>query len=101
MPGPRLGRSLGPEDVTWSTGADTFRGTQAMAEIFDEGLWALQPSLTIVDLLVDQDRAAAQMLEILTVEGQQQRFMIACVFEIRAGRIQSVKVYREGSADIQ
>ncbi len=95
----RLLAGLAP-DVTWSTSADTFHGTQALAGIFDDGLWAMQPSLTIVDLLVDHDRAAAQMVETLTVEGQQRRFMIACFFEVCAGRIQRAKVYREGSADI-
>lgn len=86
--------------MTWSTGADTFHGTQALAEIFDDGRWAMQPPLTVVDLLVDQDQAAAQMVETLTVEGQQRCFMIACFFEVCAGRIQRAKVYREGSADI-
>lgn len=95
----RLLAGLAP-DVAWSTGTDTFRGTQALAEIFDDGLWAMQPSLTVVDLLVDEDRAAAQMVEVLTVEGRQRRFMIACFLEVRAGRIQRAKVYREGSADI-
>lgn len=87
-------------DVVWSTGTDTFRGVQALVDVFDDGLWAMQPSLTIMDLLVDGHRAAAQMLEVLKVDGQQRRFMIACFFEVWAGRIHSVKVYREGSANI-
>lgn len=96
---PRLLAGLAP-DVAWSTGADTFHRTQALAEVLDDGLWAMQPSLKVVDLLVDEDRAAAQMVEVLTVEGRQRRCMIACFFDFRAGRIQRVKVYREGSADI-
>lgn len=96
---PRLFAGLTP-DVTWSTGADTFSGTQALAQVFDDGLWDMRPSLTVVDLLVDEDRAAAQIVEVLNVEGQPRRFMIACFFELRSGRIQRVKVYREGSADI-
>ena len=87
-------------DVVSTTGADTFRGHQALTEVFDDGLWAMQPSLTIVDLLVGEGRAAAQRLEVLAIEGRQRRFTIACFFEIRVGRIQSVKVYREGSANI-
>ena len=87
-------------DVVWTTGADTFRGVSSLADVFADSLWAMQPSLNITDLLVDGDRAAAQMLEVLTVDGQQRRFMIACFFDIRAGRIHGAKVYREGSADL-
>lgn len=64
---PRLLAGLA-SDITWSTGADTFRGVQRLLDVFDDGLWALQPSLTITDLLVDENRAAAQMLEVLNVE---------------------------------
>jgi ketosteroid isomerase-like protein len=87
-------------DVVWTTGEDTFHGVSSLADVFDDGLWAMQPALTLTDLLVQRNRAAAQMLEVLTVDGRQRQFMIACFYEIRSGHIQSVKIYREGSADI-
>lgn len=88
------------EDVVWSTGRDTIRGAGTLAEIFDAGLWAMHPSLTVRHLLVDGDRAAAQMWEVLTVTGEQRRLAIAAFFYVRNGHIRRVKVYREGSADI-
>jgi len=95
----RLLRGLA-EDVVWSTGRDTIRGAEALAEVFDDGLWAMQPSLTVQHLLVDGDQAAVQMSEILNVRGEQCRFAIAAFFHVRGGHIQRAKVYREGSADI-
>lgn len=50
----RLLRGLA-EDVFWSTGRDSIRGAKAVAEIFGDGLWAMQPSLTVQHLLVDGD----------------------------------------------
>lgn len=96
---PRLLAGLA-RDVVWSTGADVFHGIEELEEVFDDGLWAMQPSLTVMDMLVDEGRAAVQMAEVLTTEGEQRRFAIACFFSIRAGCIQQVTVFREGSADI-
>jgi len=88
------------EDVVWSTGRDTIIGVEALAEIFDDGLWVMQPSLTVEHLLVQGDRAGSQMSEALTFAGEERCFAIAVFFHIRGGRIQQAKVYREGSADI-
>ncbi len=88
------------KDVVWSTERDTIRGVKALAEIFDDRLWAMQPSLTVEHLLVQGDRAGAQMTEELTVAGEQRRFAIAVFFHVQRGRIQQAKVYREGTADI-
>jgi len=89
------------EDVVWSTGRDTTVGVEALAEIFNDGLWVMQPSLTVEHLLVQGNRAGAQMSEALTVVGEQRCFAIAVFFHIRGGRIRQAKVYREGSADIE
>ena len=51
-------------------------------------------------LLVQGNRAGAQMSEALTVVGEQCCFAIAAFFHVRGGRIQQAKFYREGSADI-
>jgi ketosteroid isomerase-like protein len=88
------------EDVVWSTGRDTIRGVEALAEIFDDGLWAMQPLLTVEHLLVQGNRGGAQMTEALTVAGERCRFAIAVFFHVQRGRIQQAKVYREGTADI-
>ena len=50
--------------------------------------------------VVQGDRAGAQMTEALTVAGERCRFAIAVFFHVQRGRIQQVKVYREGTADI-
>jgi ribosomal protein S18 acetylase RimI-like enzyme len=88
-------------DAVWNTGQDTIRGHQALAELFDDGLWALKPSLAVRTLLAEEDRVAAQFDEELTIQGQVRRFVIAGFFHVRAGRVQSAKIFREGSADIQ
>lgn len=96
---PRLLAGL-TEDVEWSTGRDRIRGRAALADIFDDGLWELGPSLTVVRLLVDGDEAAAELTEVLTVSGETHRFPIAAFFTVRAGLLHRVTVYREGTADL-
>lgn len=88
-------------DAVWNTGQDTIRGHQALADLFDPGLWALNPSLTVRTLLVEGNLVAAQLDEELTVDGDVRRFTIAGFFDVRAGLIQSTKIFREGSADIE
>lgn len=95
----RLLAGLAP-DAVWNTGRDTFVGHAALAELFDDDLWLLGPSLGVQNLVCDGSVVAAQFIEALTVEGVRQSFAIAGFFVIRAGLIQSVKIYREGSADV-
>ena len=52
------------------------------------------------NLLVTSDRAACQLLETLTVHGEEQVCSIAGFYELRGGRIASAKIYREGSAEV-
>ena len=87
-------------DAVWNTGQDTIRGHQALAELFDPGLWELQPSLTVRSLLAEGDVVAAELEEELTIDAQARRFVIAGFFHIGQGKIQSAKIFREGSADI-
>lgn len=88
------------EDVVWSTGRDRLAGRATMAELFDDGLWALGPLLAVDRLLVDGDSAAAELTEVLTVDGVVHRFPIAAFFTVRAGLLTRVTVYREGTADL-
>jgi ketosteroid isomerase-like protein len=97
----RLIAGLHP-DVVWTTGSEVFRGTgQLRTELFDEGLWALLPSLAVRRLLVDGDTAAAICREVLVVDGERREFDIAVFFTVRDGLLCTVTVFREGSADIE
>jgi ketosteroid isomerase-like protein len=87
-------------DAVWITGTDRFAGTTALADVFDAWLWTLEPRLTVLSLVVEDDRAAAQLHESLVVDGQRREFDIAVFFELAGGQIRQGKVYREGSADL-
>ena len=88
-------------DVRWATGQDVFHGRDELEELFDDGLWAMRPSLDQRSLVVSEDAAAAELLEELTVDGEQRRYAIAVFFRFADGLITRVTVYREGSADLE
>jgi ketosteroid isomerase-like protein len=87
-------------DAVWATGQDVVRGSDSLAELFDAGLWQLEPSLHVLTLLGEETLVAAELHETITVEGARHDFRIAVFFTVEAGLIQAAKVYREGSADI-
>ncbi len=87
-------------DAVWITGQDTVTGRDALAEVFDDGLWSMAPHLEPLTVLVDADHAAAQLRESITVDGAPRAFHIAVFLEFADGLIRRAKVYREGSADI-
>lgn len=88
------------DDAVWVTGQDVTRGRDGLAELFDDWLWSLDPSLTVRTLITDGPHAAAELVEEFTVDGEPRRENIAVFFRIDGGLISSAKVYREGSADI-
>jgi hypothetical protein len=88
-------------DAVWATGQDVFEGRAALAELFEPGLWAHDPSLTVLSLIANDAGAAAELREELTVDGERRSFNIAVIFEVDRGLIRKAKVYREGSADIE
>ena len=88
------------DTVRWTTGTDRFTGTAALREVFDDWLWSLDPSLQVTSLVADGDRAAAELVEQLTVDGQRRTFAIATFFELAHGLIVAATVYREGNADV-
>jgi len=87
-------------DAVWMTGRDILTGRAELAELFDQGLWDLAPSLEVRSLVVDGTAVAVQLYEELTLDGERQGFDIAVFFAISDGLIRTAKVYREGSADI-
>jgi ketosteroid isomerase-like protein len=88
------------DDALWITGTSTARGRTELAGLFADAMTGLLPTLTLQTLLTEGDRAACQMTEALTVDGNEQTFSIAAFYLLRGGRIASAKVYREGSAEI-
>jgi hypothetical protein len=90
------------QDVVWATGSDVVRGTsQLRDDLFDEGLWAMRPSLAVRTLLVEGETAAGTFHEVLTVNDELREFDIAVFFTVRDELIRTVQVFREGSADIE
>lgn len=87
-------------DAVWITGSDTVTGHAALADMFDDWLWSMDPRLEPVTVIADDRCAAAQFRETLTVEGERREFHIAVFFELAGGLIRRAKVYREGSADL-
>jgi len=89
-------------DATWATGQDTVVGAPALADLFDEGLWTLRPSLEVLSLVCEGAGAAAELREALVVDGETRTFTIGAFFVVDAGGlITRGRVYREGSADIE
>lgn len=88
-------------DARWATGQDVFVGTAALADLFDAGLWALDPALEVLSLVVGEDRAAAELRETLTFDGEVRTFTVAVFLDVDGdGLIRRGRVYREGSADL-
>jgi hypothetical protein len=89
-------------DLVWVTGSDVFRGASTLREtLFDDGLWAMRPSLAARTLLIDGEAAAGIFHEALVVDDESRAFDIAVFFTVSGGLIRSLKVFREGSADIE
>jgi hypothetical protein len=88
------------DDALWITGATVARGRAELTELFAEAMTGLLPTLTVQSLLVESGRAACQLIETLTVDGEEAICFIAGFYEFRDGRIASAKIYREGSAEV-
>ena len=88
------------DDARWVTGKHIAVGSEELTELFDGAMKGLLPTLTITDLIVGADRAAAQMVEHYTHGGVQHVDHIAGFFVFSDGLIVSAKIYREGSADL-
>jgi uncharacterized protein len=95
----RLLRGLHPE-VRWETGQEIVVGRPAAADLFDDWLWAMNPRLDLLSLVVDADLAAAECTEHLTAHGDPVQSAIAVFFTVWDGQLTRVKVFREGSANV-
>jgi hypothetical protein len=89
------------QDIVWATGSDVFRGTSELRDLFDEGFWEMRPSLAVRSLVVEGETAAATLHEVLVVNDETLEFDIAVFFTVRGDVIRTVKVFREGSPDIE
>lgn len=85
------------EDAVWITGTTVVRGRAALRDLFSQAMRSLRPTLRIESLLSDGGMVACQLTETLTVEGRERSYAIAGFYRHRAGRIESAKIYREGS----
>jgi limonene-1,2-epoxide hydrolase len=87
-------------DASWVTGTSVARGHDELTGLFAGAMAGLLPTLRIQNLLADGDRAACELTETLTFEGEQRTYSIAGFYRLRDGRIASAKIYREGSAEL-
>jgi uncharacterized protein len=87
-------------DAVWVTGTDVTHGRDGLADLFDDWLWGLRPSLAVITLVAADRHVAAELVEELTVDDERRAMNIAVFFVVDQGRITSAKVYREGSADV-
>jgi len=87
-------------DAVWITGTDIATGHTELADLFDDWLWSLNPSLTVVSLVAEGNDVAAQLTERLTVDAETRTYSIAVFFTVIDGKIIRGKVYREGNAEV-
>lgn len=85
-------------DAQWITGTDVIQGRQELAELFDTGLWELDPSLDVLRAAAGPGTVAVELLEQMTQGGEVRQFHIAVFYDVVDGQIQRVKVFREGSS---
>lgn len=84
----------------WITGTTVVRGRAGLRDLLCRAMTSLRPTLRIESLLSDGGMVACQLTETLTVDGRERRDAIAGFYRLRGGRIESAKIYREGSADV-
>jgi uncharacterized protein len=88
------------DDAVWVTGTTAVRGRTGLTALFESAMAGLLPTLAIENLLAGGDRAACQMTETYTFDGEARTDAIAGFYRLRGGRIASAKIYREGSAEV-
>jgi SnoaL-like domain len=87
--------------IVWSTGRDVIRGREQLLDIFDDWLWGLRPRLEVIHLIVEESLAAAECVEHVAVEGRNAAFPIVVIFTVHDDLLTTVKVFREGTAEVE
>lgn len=90
------------ENIVFSTGEDILSGREVLRRFFQDALdGSVQLALALRRAIVDEDVVACELVESVTIQGVTQEQSIAAFYTVRNGLLTSVKVYREGTADIQ
>jgi hypothetical protein len=74
-------------DIVWATGDDVFRGHRELGQLFDDGLWSMNPLLHVKAIIAEGGHASAELHETLTVDGEDRSFDIAVFFTVSGGLI--------------
>lgn len=88
------------DDAVWITGTSVVSGRDDLRTFFAAAIAGLHPTLAVLDVVAEADRAACQLTETITVDGEVRSFPIAVFFTLADRKISSAKVYREGSAEV-
>ena len=72
-------------DAIWITGKDTAVGRPALAELFDDWLWSLDPHLDLVRIIANGAEAATELRESITVDGAPREYSIAAFSPLPTG----------------
>jgi hypothetical protein len=97
---PRLLGGLAQE-IIWQIGHDTFLRRGELAGVFSDVLRVIAPTLTILSLLIDRNRAPSELCERMMVEGVERDDWIAGFYRVDAlGVFKSVRIYRQGLVDV-
>lgn len=87
------------EHAVFATGNDvTIEGREPLRNFFAEAFQGVELSLTTAELVSQGPIVAAQMVERIVIDGQEEHDHIAAFYRVEDGLLRSVKVYREGSA---
>jgi ketosteroid isomerase-like protein len=81
-------------DATFVTGT-TLVAPQDFEEVFGWAMREIDPTVTITDLVADEERAACEFVESVTIDGERRQLSRAAFYTIRDDVICSAKVYDE------
>jgi ketosteroid isomerase-like protein len=76
------------------------RSTRRLRDFIRDAMEQLTPHLTVHRSIDGGDAVAVEMTERWSVDGRSDTGALVAVFSLREGKIESAKIYREGSADV-
>ncbi len=90
------------DDIIFTTGKDVVRGAAELRIFFGKALdGRVELQLEIRRVVIEGDVAACEMTETISVEDHTHQAPIAAFYTVRGNRLAELRVYREGSADLQ